>query len=468
MTKRPDAEVSSQTHLRAFADLLPDPYCLLDESGAIILINQVGKKVLGVENVDIEGKSLTNILESDAAVRFQTRYPELITEDRVSNLVLTVADTDRDPVIISCNISPEHDERDQFTGAHCLFRDVTGERKQKRDLERFRTLLNQSYDGIFIIDANDFNIVDANDTICEWLGYSREEILSMHPWDIETTMSDPAVWPGGLERLSHVENMIFEGENRRKDGSTFPVEVRLSLVSLERDYVVSQVRDITERLKRERELEAAIQQLRESNEKLNEFAGMVSHDLRNPLTVAEGRLQLARQKCDSEHLDGVFRAHDRIGNLISDLLTLARDGKTIETTEWIGFKPLIESCWDVAETANATLITEIDCRIRADQSRLQQLLENLIRNAVDHGRSDVTISIGEFEDGFYVADDGPGIPETDRDQIFENGYTTSQDGTGFGLAIVQGIAHAHGWKITLDETRDNGACFEITGVELGH
>jgi len=468
MAKRPDAEVSSQSHLRACADLLPDPYCLLDESGAIILINQAGKKVLGLENGDSEGTSLTSILDSDAAARFQKRYPELITEDRVSNLDLTVVDTDRDPVIISCNISPEHDEHDQFTGAHCLFRDITGEKQQKRELERFRTLLNQSYDGIFIIDAEEFNIVDANDTICEWLGYSREEILSMHPWDIETTMSDPAVWPDGLKRLYRVENMMFEGENRRKDGSTFPVEARLSLVSLERDYVVSQIRDITERQKREHELEAATQQLRESNKKLNEFAGVVSHDLRNPLTVAEGRLQLARQECDSDHLDGVSRAHDRIENLISDLLTLARDGKTIETAEWIDFKPLIENCWDVAETADATLITEIDGRIRADQSRLQQLLENLIRNAVDHGRSDVTISIGELENGFYIADDGPGIPETDRDQIFENGYTTSQNGTGLGLAIVQEIAHAHGWKIALDGTRDNGACFEITGVELEH
>lgn len=466
MAKRPDVEVSSQSHLRACADLLPDPYCLLDESGVIILINQAGREVLGVENVDIEGRLLSNILDSDAAVRFKTQYPEFITQDWVSNLDLTVANRDHGPVIISCNINPEHDEDNQFLGAHCLFRDITDEKQHKRELERFRTLLNQSYDGIFIIDTNEFEIVDANDTICEWLGYNREEILSMHPWDIESTMSDPAVWPAGLEQLHSIKNMIFEGENRRKDGSTFPVEVRLSLVSLERDYVVSQIRDITERRKRERELKAVTQQLRESNEKLNEFASVVSHDLRNPLNVAKGRLQLAREEYDSDHLAVVSRSHDRIENLISDLLTLARNGKTVETTEWIDFKPLIKSCWDVTETANATLITETNSRIRADQFRLKQLLENLIRNAVDHGRSDVTISIGELEDGFYVADDGPGIPETDRDQIFESGYTTSRDGTGLGLAIVQEIAHAHDWEITLDETRDNGACFEITGVEL--
>lgn len=465
MGKRPDAEAPGRSELRSRADLLPDPYCLLDASGEIILINRAGKETLGFETVDIEGRSLTDILDSAAAARFRTRYPELIAEDSVSNLSLTMVTRDGDSVLISCNINPQYDEQGRFVRAHCLFRDITDRQQREKELQRFRTLLHQSYDGIFIIDADDFEIIDANDTICEWLGYSREEIFSMHPWDIEMTMSDPAVWPKGLARLQEIGHMMEEGTNRRKDGSTFPVEVRLSLVSLERDYIVVQIRDITERREREREVEAATQRLRDSNEKLNEFASVVSHDLRNPLTVATGRLELARQESDSDHLAAVSRAHDRIENLITDLLALARDGKTVETTGWVEFKPLVESCWDVAETADATLVTEIDGRIRADQSRLQQLLENLIRNAVDHGRSDGTISIGDLEDGFYVADDGPGIAEADRDRIFEDGYTTSRDGTGIGLSIVKDIAHAHGWTTTVDETRDNGACFEITGVE---
>jgi len=317
-----------------------------------------------------------------------------------------------------------------------------------------------------IIDPNGFEIVDANDAICDWLGYTRQEVLSLHPWDIETTMSDPAVWLKGLEGLRKIRNKQYEGENRRKDGSTYPVEVRLSYVPLERDYIVVQARDITERRKRERELEATTQRLEESNKKLNEFADVVSHDLRNPLNVAKGRLDLARVEHDSDHLEVVARSHDRMEALITDLLTLAREGKTVETAEWVDFETLVENCWEIAETAEAKLVTDIDGRLRADESRLQQLLENLIRNAVDHGRGDATISIGTLDDGFYVSDDGPGIPEADRKQIFKNGYTTSREGTGLGLSIVQEIAHAHRWEITICDGRDGGACFEVTGGEV--
>jgi signal transduction histidine kinase len=94
-------------------------------------------------------------------------------------------------------------------------------------------------------------------------------------------------------------------------------------------------------------------------------------------------------------------------------------------------------------------------------------LENLFRNAIEHGGEDVTIRVGGLSDGFYVEDDGPGVPEDARDEVFEVGYSTSPDGTGFGLNIVKEIAEAHNWEITLTEGTTGGARFEITNVELG-
>jgi signal transduction histidine kinase len=108
-----------------------------------------------------------------------------------------------------------------------------------------------------------------------------------------------------------------------------------------------------------------------------------------------------------------------------------------------------------------------DGEVRADTSQLQQLVENLIRNAIEHGGEDVTVTIGETDDGngFYIADDGTGIPESIQDQVFQNGFSTISDGTGFGLAIVSGVADAHGWEVEVTESQNGGARFEITGVD---
>jgi signal transduction histidine kinase len=95
------------------------------------------------------------------------------------------------------------------------------------------------------------------------------------------------------------------------------------------------------------------------------------------------------------------------------------------------------------------------------------VLENLFRNAIEHGRSDVTIRVGTLSDetGFYVEDDGPGIPSDTRDEVFEQGYSTADDGTGFGLSIVREIAEAHGWEISATDSAEGGARFEIRGVD---
>ncbi|WP_123623413.1 PAS domain S-box protein [Halorubrum sp. CSM-61] len=230
-------------------------------------------------------------------------------------------------------------------------------------------------------------------------------------------------------------------------------------------------------------------ELERQNDRLAEFASVVSHDLRNPLNVAQGRIELARDECDSDHLDAAAGAHERMDTLIADLLTLAREGERVSETEPVRLSVVVESCWQTVETADATLTVDEDLWLRADESRLRQLVENLVRNSVEHGGDDVAITVGALgggeedgggtedgggpggeangsdEIGFFVEDDGPGIPAADRDQVFDAGYSTSQEGTGFGLRIVEQVATAHGWSIRVTEGRDGGARFEVTGVE---
>ncbi|WP_135827380.1 GAF domain-containing protein [Halorussus halobius] len=222
-------------------------------------------------------------------------------------------------------------------------------------------------------------------------------------------------------------------------------------------------------------------ELRERNERLDEFAHVVSHDLRNPLNVAQGKLELARETGADEHFDDVARAHDRMLRLIDDLLALAREGETAIETRPVDLAATAERCWSSVAGGGGTLDVEADPTVRADPERLQQLLENLFRNAVEHGSAgtptgsddaanpggaNVTVRVGELDDGFYVEDDGPGIPAEQRDEVFEVGYSNSEAGTGFGLSIVRRIASAHGWEVSVAEGSDGGARFEITGVAV--
>ena len=202
--------------------------------------------------------------------------------------------------------------------------------------------------------------------------------------------------------------------------------------------------------------------LRDQNERLEEFTSVVSHDLRNPLSVASGNLELAREDCDSDRLDAVEEALDRMETLIENLLSLAREGDSVSDPARVDIGDAAEQYWRSVDTADGDLVAEADLTVEADPSRLARLFENLFRNSVEHGGS--TVTVGEMEGGFYVADDGPGIPEDQRRKVFETGYSDA-GGTGFGLAIVERIADAHGWTVHATESAGGGARFEFTGVE---
>ncbi|WP_413229576.1 ATP-binding protein [Haloarcula salinisoli] len=218
--------------------------------------------------------------------------------------------------------------------------------------------------------------------------------------------------------------------------------------------------DVTER-------EEYRQELEQQNDRLEQFASMVSHDLRNPLTVAQGRVAFLREEeGDNEHLEATARALDRMEVLIGDVLALARQGQPIAERERVTLSAVARDAWEVIESDAATLTVESDGRFMADATRLQQLLENLFRNSVEHGGDHIEITLGVLDDGFFVADDGTGIPVEDRESVLESGFSTSSDGTGLGLAIVTEIVSAHGWEIRVTGSDEGGARFEITGVEL--
>jgi signal transduction histidine kinase len=147
-------------------------------------------------------------------------------------------------------------------------------------------------------------------------------------------------------------------------------------------------------------------------------------------------------------------------NLIDELLRIARQ-EDLDLEE-ISLQQAATEAWQTVSTEEMELVIEETGTVRADANHLRRLFENLYWNALSHGEAS-TIRIGLLEtDGFYVADDGSGIPPSKREQVFETGFSTDEEGTGYGLAIVQGICDTHDWEITLVDSEDGGARFELT------
>jgi K+-sensing histidine kinase KdpD len=208
-------------------------------------------------------------------------------------------------------------------------------------------------------------------------------------------------------------------------------------------------------------------ELRTQTERLHEFASMVSHDLRNPLSVANGYLELAREDGDPEKFDRIEAALDRMDRIVGDLLYLARENEQIREVKPVDVAEAVRRAWETVDGTDreATLAVDGDLGVvTADPNRLAQLLENVFRNSLEHVGPAVRVRVVPTDDGFAIEDDGPGIPPERRDEVFERGYTTRHEGTGFGLAIVEQIADGHGWTVTVTDGEAGGARFEIGDV----
>ena len=282
---------------------------------------------------------------------------------------------------------------------------------------------------------------------------------------------------------SAVERAVEEAEPYSHEGRITTAEgrdrwVRSAGEPIEEDGTVVRVRgvlqDVTERKRQE-------EQLKRQNDRLEEFASIVSHDLKNPLMVARGNVELVKATTESERLDRAEKALARGQTLIEELLTLANHGAESLDPEPVDLAALARTCRDNVEADGAGFEVTTDRTLRADRQRLTQLFENLFRNSVEHGSTGnrtqsgdtvehggdaVSVWVGELADGFYVADDGHGIPEDEREAVFETGYSTADDGTGFGLHIVQRVARDHGWSVAVTDSAEGGARFEVTGVDF--
>lgn len=208
------------------------------------------------------------------------------------------------------------------------------------------------------------------------------------------------------------------------------------------------------------------EELEQQNEQLQKFERLVAHDLRNPLTVASAHVDFLDEEGSQDSIQKIKNAHSRMGDIIDGFLEFARTGQLVNETEEVAISNLVDSSWGSISGQEARVNIESDGVIRADPDRTLHLFENLFRNAIEHAGPDVNIHVGMLEDGFYIEDDGVGIPEEKRNEVFMTGYSTNENGTGFGLAIVKQVADAHRWNTTLTDSENGGARFEFRNVQV--
>ncbi|MFA9415665.1 ATP-binding protein [Natrinema sp. HArc-T2] len=249
--------------------------------------------------------------------------------------------------------------------------------------------------------------------------------------------------------------------------------------------------DITERHRLE-------QRTREQAARMEGFAKLLSHDLRNPLSVALAEAEALEHDdevdlgTDAGSRSTLRSSLERMASIIDDALALVTIDEVAESERsLLSLERAVEDAWEHVHTESATIAIVGTVSIHANESLVSHLFENLFRNAVEHGGHDVTVEVGPLTDGtddrtvlegFYIEDDGLGIPPDRRERVFESGYSVdssgadnsgqtqsaqnTESGSGFGLAIVREVADAHGWSVSVTEGEDGGARFEIRGVSM--
>ncbi|WP_436902793.1 sensor histidine kinase [Halovenus halobia] len=477
---------------------ITDAFFALDNEDRFVLLNSRAEDVLDVEGEEVTGVRFWDAFPAAISTSFYSKFTEAMQSQEPTSFEEHYRPRDR---WFEVNAYPSEE------GLSVFLRDVTEQVQLQQKLESLHDL------------TRELIVAESDTEIAEGTVEATEEILDFQlavvwRYNDATDTLDPLAWSeaiddrvGEMAPLGQDSEFIWEvyesGESRElgfvpatTSTSHHPGKVTSELLVPVGEYGViaaysdernafdetdielfrllaSTVESAFARTLRER-------QLAQRNERLNDFASVVSHDLRNPLNIASAHAELARDADDpTPHIEKIDSSLARMEDLIEDLLARARGDQDLDR-EPIVLAEIARSAWEGVDTAQATLDIEDDARFDADPDRLRQLFENLIRNAVEHGstspdsqarqdavehgREDVTIRIGATDERFYVADDGPGIPPEQREDIFEQGVTHSEDGTGYGLAIVTDIVDGHGWSIGVEESWADGARFSIEGV----
>ena len=451
---------------RTLVEEVNDLVTVLDSDGTITYVSPAVTRVLGYDPDALIGQKAYEFVHPDDRKRNADALETARSATAAAETVeVRFRHADSSWRWIEATIRNRRDG-DVIDGLLLSGRDITARKEYEREAralaDEYEALLNNVEDAIFLIDVEDgadgvrFEFERLSPSYERQTGITTEDVQGRTPRDVFGA-DQGATLAANYHRcvnagvpISYEEELYVADDARFWHTKLAPVRSDGEITRL-----VGITRNVTDRVERER-------RLHQQNERLEEFASVVSHDLRNPLNVAQGRATLVAEHTDSEHLAPLRQALDRMEAIVEDTLTLARHGDRIHNPEPVQLPDLVEKSWATVDTQDATLEIVDEMTFQGDPVRLQHVFENLFRNAVNHGGPEVTVRVGAVDEtSLYVEDDGPGIPPDQRTKVFDPGHSSARGGTGFGLTIVKRIAEAHGWAVSVTEGSAGGARFEF-------
>ena len=499
ITVRKDAEkhlAQMEGRYRGLLEAAPDGMVVVNERGEIVLLNAQAEKHFGYRRDELIGQKVTNIIPVGFAERLiadGTRTAaEALAQQIGTGIELNGRRKDGSEFPIEIMLSPlESAEGILVTAA---IRDITVRKDAETHLAqmegRYRGLLEAAPDGMVVVNERG-EIVLLNAQSEKQFGYLRNELIGQEVKSIiPEGFAERLIADGtrtAAEALAQHIGTGIELYGLRKDGSEFPIEIMLSpLESVEGILVTAAIRDITTRKEAEAHLVQNVKELNRSNEELEQFAYVASHDLQEPLRMVASYTQLLSRrykgKLDSDADDFIAFAVDganRMQRLIQDLLTFSRVGKKgqdlLDISSDDALQQAILNLRGAIEDSGAIVTHGLMPEVKANEIQLTQLFQNLVGNAIKYqGPGIPHIHISAAKNGaprwiFSVKDDGLGIDP----QFFERIFGMFQRlhkrdefaGTGMGLAICRKIVERHGGSISVESIPGEGSTFHFTLAE---
>ncbi|ELY53630.1 PAS domain S-box protein [Natronolimnohabitans innermongolicus] len=499
---------------RTLVESVDDPMYVLDEKGRCTIANEALSELLDVDRDALVGEHISSFISRASFERGTKTVRHRYNGDRESDRFEFTLEDDGERWVGEASVTALTDDDGEFAGSTAVIRDITARKRRERELAQYERIIELAPIALFVLDENGA-ITWMNDEFAAPFDETPDELLGMRfPTLVDRGYYDESVLTKYTDEVRALlssetdqERAKYHVRFRTSDGELLDHDVHTKLLPLEDGSftgTIHAIRDTTQRRRYQRELER-------QNERLEEFTSVVSHDLRNPLNVATGRLELHTEECttsvpadaERDSLEQVRRSLDRMDELIDHLLSLARHGRLVGDPEPIDLSRVVRRAWGAVDTGDATLECSLEGAIEADEPRLRQLFENLFRNSVEHGSvapdvratsssrppssrppewtegeagatdeasepttGGLRVTVGRLPDGFYVEDDGDGLPEGALEGLFDRTVPGDGDRPGLGLQIVEQIATAHDWTIDARNGSGGGARFEVTGVDL--
>ncbi|MGH7224844.1 MAG: PAS domain-containing sensor histidine kinase, partial [Gemmataceae bacterium] len=479
-----EAIAEQRERLRVTLASIGDAVLTTDTQGRITNMNAVAESLTGWTQAEAVGKSLNavfNIVDEQTRASLENPAQRALEQGVIVGLAnhAVLISKDGSERFIDDSAAPIRDAQGQLLGCVLVFRDIAQRRRmeqqQAEDKARLESIVNHAIDGIAVIDEN--GTVEAFNPAAEQMfGYEAEEVIGLN---VKMLMPEPfhGEHDGYLANyLRTGQRKIIgigrEADGRRKDGSTFPLDLAVSEFRLgERRYFTGLLRDITDRKRTEKQVYDLLIELKESDRRKDEFLAILAHELRGPLAPLRNMLEIMKHPHDGDLLakarDTMERQLGQLVRLVDDLIDVSRITRdTIELRkERVELASLIhqsvEVCRPLADRAKQQVSVSLPPQpiyLHGDSVRLAQVFSNILNNACKYtepcGKIALTAERQGSEVVVKVKDTGLGIPPDKLASVFEmfaqidRTLERSQGGLGIGLTLVKRLIEMHDGTVT--------------------